>query len=343
MPKNEITKLRILYVAKYLLEYSDENQPVSTEKGICDYLKNECDIVAERRAIYRDIALLRDVFGMDIDGMQGGRFRLLSRDFDYDELRLLAECVCAAKFVSAPQARDLVETLGKFCSFYQREELEKEVFMCDRVKTTEKHIIKIIDRINYAMAKKRNGKPHTPRKITFKYLKYTIDDVHSQVERKKGNTYKVSPFKLLINDGNYYLLAFDSEKNDFRTYRVDRMKDVREIAEPREGEEVFAKIDLTTYTRRVFSMFNGTREHVVIRFINPLLDTVIERFGTESDVFYMAKDKNHFIVAADVEISDQFFGWLCGFGKKAKIENPPHVVEQMKEYISKIQSVYETE
>ena len=37
----------------------------------------------------------------------------------------------------------------------------------------------------------------------------------------------------------------------------------------------------------------------------------------------MPKDKNHFSVVANVEISDLFFGWICGFGKRAKIESPP--------------------
>lgn len=344
MPKSENQKLKTLYVAKYFLENSDENHSVNAS-DIIDHLKKEVDppIYAERRSIYRDIAVLRDEFGFDIVGTQGGKYTLLSRQFDFEELRLLAECVYAAKFISEKQAKKLINTLSQFCSIYQAEELESEVFLCDRVKTSQSKIIRIIDTINYAMAKMQDGKPHTPQKITFKYLKYTINDVHSQVERKKGNNYTVSPYKLLINDGNYYLLAFDSDKQDFRTYRVDRMKDVKIIDEPIEGKKVFDNIDLSSYTRRVFSMYGGKRERVTIRFITPLLDTAIERFGTGTDVFYMPKDKNHFIVVADVEISDQFFGWICGFGKRVKIEKPAHVVEQMKTYLSNIKNLYESD
>lgn len=61
MPKSENQKLKILYVAKYLLENSDENNYVRTV-DIVDYLVTECDISAERRSIYRDINILRDVF-----------------------------------------------------------------------------------------------------------------------------------------------------------------------------------------------------------------------------------------------------------------------------------------
>lgn len=79
MPKSENQKLKTMYVAKYFLEYSDENHAVTAKKDICDYLEDEYGIIAERRSIYRDIALLRDVFGMDIYGDQGNKYKLTSR------------------------------------------------------------------------------------------------------------------------------------------------------------------------------------------------------------------------------------------------------------------------
>lgn len=49
-----------------------------------------------------------------------------------------------------------------------------------------------------------------------------------------------SPLRLhyLLSCLTEYLLAFDDEKGEMRTYRVDRMKDVRYTNIPREGEEV---------------------------------------------------------------------------------------------------------
>lgn len=339
MAKSENQKVKALFIAKYFLENSDENHPV-TAGDIVDYLKEDCGIEAERRAVYRDVAALRDVYGMDIAGGQGGRYRLLSRQFEFDDLRLLAECVHAAKFISASKAKELAQTIGGFCSTYQAEELQQEVFLCDRVKTTKNGVLLTVGIINSAMATKRDGKPHTPQKISFKYLKYTLQNKSTQVERRKGATYKVSPYHLLINDGNYYLLAFDDKSQDIRTYRVDRMKNVQAIDEPRDGVDVFARIDMKSYTRRVFSMFGGEEKRVSIRFINPLLDTAIERFGTGKDVFYRPDDERHFVVTADVEISDQFFAWVCGFGKRAKIIEPEDVVNKMGKFLSGISNMY---
>ena len=147
----------------------------------------------------------------------------------------------------------------------------------------------------------------------------------------------VSPFQLLINEGNYYLLAFDGKR--IRTYRIDRMKNVSLTKEPREGQEEFDKLDIRTYAQRVFSMYGGQNKRVTIRFINPLLDTAVERFGTK-EAQYSAVDDTHFTVSAEIEVSDQFFGWLLGFGKRAKLLYPSDVLEAFKAYLDKIREMY---
>lgn len=329
--KRENQKYKALLVAKYLMEFTDENHSC-TANELIDYLKYEHGIEAERRSIYRDIAILRDEFGMDIDGGQGGRYRLLSRQFEFDDLRILAECVHAARFISASKAKDLVSTIGELGSMYQAESLQHEVFLIDRVKSTQKGTLNIISTINAAMAKKQDGKPHEPQKISFKYMKHTIDDVNSMVEKYHGKLYKVSPFRLLINDENYYLLAFDDKAQDMRTYRIDRMKDVLLLPEPQEGKEAFEAIDLQSYTQRVFSMFGGEKQLVAMQFENHLLDSVIDRFGTKN-ASYSKVDDEHFSVSVEVELSNQFYSWLLQFGEKAKITHPKAVVNKVRNFL----------
>ena len=41
------------------------------------------------------------------------------------------------------------------------------------------------------------------KQISFRYQKFTIKDRTQQVDRRGGATYKISPFKLIINDGFY--------------------------------------------------------------------------------------------------------------------------------------------
>ncbi|WP_289501755.1 WYL domain-containing protein, partial [Faecalibaculum rodentium] len=69
-------------------------------------------------------------------------------------------------------------------------------------------------------------------------------------------------------------------------------------------------------------------------------DTAIERFGITPDVFYRPDGEQHFVVTADVEISDQFFSWVCGFRERAKIISPPDVVADMQKFLQQISALY---
>ena len=352
--KREGQKYKSLLVWDILLKKTDENHAIRL-KDIEEHLSHY-GITAERHSIKRDIddilALLnkevdfdldeleieeRDLLGYEVeyDAVQHG-YKVSRRPYVFEELRLLAECVRASKFISKSQEEHLLAAIENLCSDYQIEELQNEVYLVGRNKTTNKHIMGTMLKINQAI--RQNNK------ISFKYQKYTIQDRTQQIDRRKGAAYVLSPFKLVINDGNYYLLAFDSKKQDIRTYRLDRMKGVDIVSnEPREGETAFSKIDMRTYTQRVFSMYGGEQKRVSMRFINPLLDTVIERFGTGAEVFYRPDDDTHFIVSADVEISDQFYGWICGFRKKALIVSPPDVVADFQKFLGDIQGRYQSD
>ena len=361
-------KLKPYVVLEYLMKYSDADNPKSSY-DIIGYLEN-CGISAERRSIYRDIEDINRIMLMiqeDIDlkevdtifeeAAESGDeeevnelktilydknkkgFYVRQRKFEVDDMRLLAECVYSAKFIAEKQAKRLVDVICDFVSEEQAKKIKHNAFLVDRVKTDNAGVLNNIAAINAAMSRHLEGELHTPEKITFQYMKYSVSDMKKQVARRKGARYKISPFQLLINDGNYYLLAFDDHFKEMRTYRVDRMNDIRFTGEPRDGEDEFEQIDLKTYTKRVFSMYGGEQKLVEIRFINPLLDAVVDRFGTK-DVQYAKVDETHFSVTAKVEISDQFFGWILGFGKKAKLLYPDNVIDQFRAYMDKIREMY---
>lgn len=71
--------------------------------------------------------------------------------------------------------------------------------------------------------------------------------------------------------------------------------------------------------------------------------TMVDRFGTGSDVSYRPDDKTHFIVSTDIAISDQFFGWTAGFRKMAKIISPPDVVADFQRFLDDISDRYDSE
>ncbi len=263
------------------------------------------------------------------------------RGVQVDDIRLLAECVYNAKFISERKAKELIEVVSGLVSQWDAQDIKHDAFLVGRNRTDNSKVLNNISTINYAMRRGTTADPHEPEKITFKYQKYSIEDVTKMVDRRKGAVYKVSPYRLLINDGNYYLLAFDDKSQEMRTYRVDRMKGVNLTGEVRDGQEEYKELsrDIESYTQRVFGMFGGKRVRLTLRFINPLLDTAIDRFGTKN-VHYSKVDDSHFTVGPEVELSDQFYAWLCGFGNKVKIIGPDFVIEEFTAYLDKIRGIY---
>lgn len=355
-------KMKPYIVYQYLLHNSDENHCVSA-LDIVGFLQ-ELGIDAERRSIYKDIDEINKAIWIlendgDIDEVEEmildesfedekaivydkhrKGFYVRQRKYEAADIRLIAECIYSSRYITQSDAERLVDIMKDFISDYQSEDIRMDALVTNRIRTFNKSTLGNVSTIYDAMSKKIDGEIHKPEKISFKYLKYSIDDLSNQVERRKGASYVVSPYKLIINDGNYYLLAFDDGSKQIRTYRVDRMKGLKRTGEAREGKEEFESIDLKTFTQRVFGMFSGEEERVRLVFHNRLLDAIVERFGKGEGVVYSKVDEEHFVIYVDVEISEQFFGWLCGFGKKAKIIAPESVVEQFKNYLDNLRESY---
>lgn len=337
MAEQEQRKMRPLYVAKFLSKRADDRMAV-TATEIMDYLYDEHEMLVDRKTIYRDIAMLREQFGMDIQRLGDSKgYYLMSRQFEMDDLKILAECVYSMRFISKERTEDLIDVLCEFCSEYQAKSLKREVLSTERVKTKQNDTLRNINKIREAMHPD-SAVRYCARKISFKYLTHTIDNIYLLVEKHGGKVYKVSPYKLVINKGDYYLLAYNDEAQEIRTYRIDRMSNVTVLEEPVDGRSDYYKLHIRNYLQSSFSMFSGECTKVTMRFENDLLDTVLDKFGTAA--VYKKDDEKHFSVTADVNVSNQFFGWICGFGTKATILLPIKIQKAFLEFLSNIYDTY---
>ena len=333
MANSPDSKHRIMHVLKYIWENCDEEFPAFSSPEIAEELESEYDIITDRRAIYTDIAAIRDVLELDIEGTPSGKYRLLSRPFSYDELCLIAECIHAAKFLSDEQAKELVEKFSRLTSNPLADKLTQEVFLCQRVKNGQQNTLETINDIRKAIRKKK--------KVKFKYLHREINDITKQVERNKGRAFTVSPYNLVISDGDYYMLAYSDQVKDMRLFRVDKIKKIEILDIPQTGQMEYSKVDLTAYTNRAFFMNPGEPQKVSLRFERKLLDAVIERVGSNINTMYRPDGPKHFVVNTEIEISNQFYGWLASFGSQVKIIHPQEVADQYSEYLQSITKQYQ--
>lgn len=328
MAKGRNQKLKLMYLAKIFLEETDDEHGLTLQQIIQKL--SLYDVNAERKTIYADIDELRN-YGIDIVVEKEGkntRYHIGDREFELAELKLLVDSVQSAKFITEKKSKELIKKLEGLASVNEAKKLQRQVYIAGRVKTMNESIYYNVDLIHTAIG--------MGRQIRFKYYQW---NVKKEMElRHDGAVYEISPWGLLWDDEYYYLIGYDHKSEMIRHYRVDKILNIDITDLPRDGKEVFEKLDMASYTKHRFGMFDGDVVHVELEVDNVLAGVVIDRFGKA--VPMIPKDEKHFTTYVDVAISNQFFGWVMAFGNQMKIIAPENVVERMKEEVGKLLNMY---
>jgi len=322
-------KLKLLYLIKIFTEDTDD-QHALTLPQIAEKL-DAYGVSAERKTLYQDFELLRD-FGFDIIGQQARRnfyYHMGNRRFELPELKLLVDSVQSAKFITDKKSNTLIKKLEGMVSKYEARKLQRQVIISGRIKAMNESIYYNVDKLHEAIG--------TDRQIRFKYFRWNIK---KEMElRKDGAWYQVSPWALMWDDENYYLVGYDAEDGKIKHYRVDKMWRISVADRKREGKEQFKAFNMPRYTKSLFGMFGGEEVKVTLEAENGMVGILLDRFG--KDIPVKPVDADHFRTSVVVAVSSQFLGWIMALGDGVKIIGPDKVVARMKEEIRLISQMYE--
>lgn len=327
MARSANQKLKCLYLRQFLLENTDEAHPVTVSQMI-DYLARH-DIAAERKSIYDDIDGLRS-YGLDIEyrKAQDGGYFIANREFQLPELKLLVDAVQSSKFLSLRKSNELIAKLEKLASRHEAQALRRQVYVTHRIKNMNESIYYNVDALHSAIA--------AGSRITFRYFDWDMNG--KKKYRHEGKRYRISPWALLWDDENYYLVGYDAEHAERRHYRVDKMESITQTGEERLGKELFAGFDPAAYSRKVFGMYGGEPQKVTLRFESSMSNIVFDRFGRE--LILTPDREGGFTVMVEVVPSPQFFAWLTGLGAPVKILSPQPIVQQFCDYLQSVLDAY---
>lgn len=320
MSRGANQKLKLYYLAKIMLEQTDENHGLTMPQIIDELAKY--DISAERKSVYSDFLVLEKIFGTEVISEQESRhhkYHVGARMFELPELKLLVDAIQSSKFITLKKSKELIAKLETFVSKYDAKELHQQVFVQNRIKTMNESIYYSVDAITSAIANNHQ--------ITFRYFQWNIKK--AMEFRHDNKTYCVSPWALTWDDENYYMIGYDSESEMIKHYRVDKMMNIEETEEKREGRKLFKSFDLANYAKKSFGMFSGKEENVKLLIDNDMAGVIIDRFGMT--VTFLPKTKQTSYVTVTVAVSDAFLGWIFGLGGKVQIAGPASVVKRAKE------------
>lgn len=318
-------KLKLLYLARFLQEQTDEEHPKTVQDMIA-YLAH-WGISAERKSIYDDLGLLQ-LYGMDIQGVRSKSYGyfLGQRDFQLPELKMLIDVVQASPFLTPGKSMELIGKLERLTSQPNARQLRRQVYVMNRPRTNNEQLYYAVDGINTAI--------NENRKVTFRYFDWTVGG--EKAFRRDGAAYLTNPVALCV-DRHYYLVAYDTATRDYRHYRVDRIAGLSVSDQAR--DPLPRAFDLGQYVKSIFDMYNGRTVTVRLAFDRTLLNAVIDRFGADAPMH--AIDEAHFTLTAPVEVGPTFFGWLFQFGTQARLLSPDEVKAEFTDYCRGVLSQYE--
>ncbi len=329
MPKSSRQKQKILYLAKFFLEETDEEHP-ATMSDILAYL-SRAGIEAERKSIYADLEEL-SLFGLDIITLRGrgGGYFLGERAFQLPEVRLLVDAVQSSRFLTRKKSEELIQKLRSLASRHQSSAISHTVSVSGRIKTMNESIYRNVDAIAGAI--------ELGRKIRFRYFEWSPEG--EKRLRRDGEYYVASPYFLIWDNENYYLIAAEEKSGEKRHFRVDKMLDIRELEALREGKELFRDLSPADYENQTFGMYGGTEERVTLWWRDSLSGVFYDRFGKEVAV---RKADGGFISSHKLMVSPVFYSFLMGFGGDVKILSPRWVQKEFCDLARKSLAPYESE
>lgn len=312
--RNANQRLKILFLYKILTEQTDEEHSISMPEIIRQL--EAYGISAGRKALYEDIEALR-TFGLDIVSGRGGSsgYAVVSREFELPELKMLADAVASARFLTENKAHKLIDKLSRLASVHEAKQLRRQVCVAGRGKEKGGRIYLTVDAIQRAINEKRQ--------IQFRYFQY---DIRKHKVYRDG-TRICTPVALLWSDERYYMVAYyEKYPEKLTNFRVDRMERTEVLDVP--AAEPPEPFDPEEYQNETFSMFSGKTQTVKLRLHNSLVNPVIDRFGKRISIHPDGEEHFYIRVPVKAEQPLPFFGWLFQFGDKAELLEPAALREE---------------
>jgi len=304
---------RTLMVLRYLWETTDDEHSV-TVADIVAYLAEQGVPAKDYRTIRADIAELLD-FGIDIVETKRDRYEyhVGNRHFEVPEVKLLVDAVQSSRFISQRKSKALIQKLATFVGPHDAGIIQRELYVDQRSKSDNESVLRSVDAVQDAIAENK--------KVSFQYFDYSPQK--EKVARHNGMTYRISPYSLIWNDDNYYMIGFSDDRKIIQTFRIDRIDHLSQVDEPRiEPPDDYNVSDFFT---QEFSMLSGKERTVELLVENHLMNNIIDRFG--ESVQAKTVDNGHFKITVTVALSTNFYAWVFASNGKIRILSPQEARE----------------
>lgn len=317
MESFEPKKLALIRIWQILKEYSDCDHPL-TQDDIARHLESDYGIVIERKAISRNISLLKEA-GAEIESGRAGSY-LERRDFEDSELKLLIDGVLCSKYITAKQSKDLIDRLCGLSNKYFRSHVKNIHSVNDWYKTDNQALFYNIELIDTAI---EEGK-----QIHYDYNKYGVDK-----KLHKSSHQYMSPYLMILHNQRYYLMAYSEYWGNMAFHRLDRITNmnisdkkatpIRNVSGYENGVNYKELSSATPY------MFTDRPERIDFIADIGIIDQVIDWFG--SDIRIEKTDDENKVRISVKASPNAMVHWAMQYANYVEIISPEPLRMRVKE------------
>lgn len=170
------------------------------------------------------------------------------------------------------------------------------------------------------------------KSIKFSYIDYYVNDTKKTLKiekryRQSGNdsidTYLISPYEIMMNKGQYYVLSYcDKHPDTITIFRLDRMQKVRTVKNTY-FDQLKEIVDYDAKKKQMIHMYIGQQEgeHVRIKFNKDVFKTIIDEFGSDL-ILSKDVDGGYVLELYDFAISEGLIGWIMMMGDNVEVLAP---------------------
>ncbi len=317
-----------LYILHVLKKYTDEDHAISVAE-IQRKIKEIFDVDIDSRTIRRNITLLKYKLNYDIstrDENKRGYYitRDPETDFEAGEIRAIIDTFNYSNFIAPSVAKGIIGKCKNLQNVYENEKLKDYQILVPDNKTQNKEVIKNLEDISEAILNNN--------KISFEYWKYRLND---KLEKQISSSPTVSPYAIVYNKQEFYLICLKDDKEELSHYRIDKMKNVKVIKKSSVTRKT--KKEVRDFALSAVEMFGGKTTKITVICNNILLDEVIERFG--KDIKIKKVDEDSFKMTVDANIMGFKF-WVMRNMDMVTVVTPTELRKELKEIAEKAYNEY---
>lgn len=321
----------ILYILNVLKKYSDEEHKLSAAE-IQRKVKEIYNVDIDPRTIRRNINLLKYKLEYDISTRdENGQGYYINRnpetDFEPGEVRAIIDTFSYANYIVPSVSKTIIQKCKNMQNIYENRKLRDYKIYANDTKTDNMEVIKNIEDISEAI--------QNLSKIEFEYWKYTMDE---KIRKEIVSTPKVTPYALVYNKQEFYMIGIKEGQDHFYNYRLDRIKNLKQLDEKRTTSKTSREIK--EYAESLVEMFGGEKEEIEVICKGVLLDTVFEDFGKEIDVKKI--DEKFFKVKIQANVRGFKF-WAMRNMDAVEILKPITLRNEIKQIIQDAENRYKKE